>query len=500
MLGGSPPVTESHDGPRGRNAVALTFVALALLAVVYGRTWVSFPDAWLLNRKHAFALVGFSGWLLWQGRDRLREAAPSSPLVIVPLALGSVAWALGIILDVQLVHQSLLPVLLFGWWYAVAGAGAALAALPAFAAFFLVLPYWGLFVRPLQSLTVVANGLLLRLTSLEAQISGDYIAIPAGVFEVARGCSGANYFESGVVIAGVYGLLFLRHWRARAAALALGGLLAMVSNWIRVFGLILIGQATEMQSSLIREHNTYGWVIFAATMGLFFLLTRRIEAYDARLGERSALVAPAAEGATVTRRALLLPSLALLVGPTLVSLGSKGAHGADAPATVAGIAAGVSWQSLPLPSTTTWQPAYAGADEHRVSLWRRDSIEIQVDRFIYREQRQGKEMINEENLLVPDSIRRVDATLGPLDERGRMVNATLLSLPDGQRLVWQWYRVSGVDTHSTFEGKLLGLADYFSRGEPPELVAVSTPCASEQCRLEQDALFRFVTGREPPAP
>jgi EpsI family protein len=496
----APEVLEQHASGERRFGADHRWLVLSLLGVsaLFWQTWLSYPESWWLNRKHAFGLLGLAIWLLWRARTRLQHSEPASPLVLAPLAVGSLIWALGVITDVQLVHQIVLPLLLLGWWYAVAGMQAVTAALPAFAAVVLTLPYWGAFVRPLQSLTVMANAVLLKLTSLEAQISGDYITIPAGVFEVARGCSGANYFESGVVISVVYGLLYLRHWRARGVALLVGGALAMVSNWLRVFGLILIGHATDMQSPLIRSHNGYGWVIFAITMSAFFLLARRIERYDESLGETSRLESPGEEPlhATSARR-LILPVVTMLAGPAMLMLGSANSHGASSPTDVPGVLPGAEWERVDDALPDRWLPAFSGADEHRVSVWRRDSMELQVDRFIYLQQRQGKEMINAENVLVPESVRRIDATVGPINSQGRMVRASLLDLSGSQRLVWYWYRVAGVATHSPFEGKLLSIADYFTRGEPPELVVLSTSCSSEQCRDEQDLLFRFVTGQSP---
>ena len=484
-------------------ALRVERLALLLILLALGLSIRTFPGAWLDNRVHAFALAGFSLWLLLRGGLARIPRERGSLLVVVPLGLLSVSWAIGMILNVQLLHQVLLPVLLFVWWYAVSGESAARAALPAALVAMLTTPFWGAFVRPLQSITVLANRVLLSFTGIEAQISGDYIAIPAGVFEVARGCSGANYFESGVVISVVYSLMFLRHWRARVRAVVVGALLAAVSNWIRVFGLILIGQATDMQSPLIKVHNGYGWVIFAVVFAGYFAFARRFERYDDGLGGTDPRGPEPAETATSVQGAasrLLTPTLAALAGPVILFAGlfREPASLAAAEPAVPGVAM-QSMRPVGDDSSAAWTPAFRGFDRHDVLRLAGDSAVVQVDRLIYAQEAQGKEMISGLNILVPDSVRLGGGLVGPFDERGRMANATVFRVGDARWLAWQWYHVSGVNTHSTIEAKLLELPAWFTERRPAEMIVISSPCRHEQCLDAQARLYRVMTGKEPPA-
>lgn len=484
-------------------AGAPALIVLVGFAVAFWPTLASFPPAWLANRVQGFGLAGLAIWMLWRGRHALVPGADTSSLVVPPLAVGSLVWAVGIILNAQILHQGILPILLFGWWYAVAGARAALAAVPALAIFLLATPFWGALVTPLQNVTVLANRVLLALSGLEAQIEGTYIAIPAGVFEVARGCSGANYFESGVVISTIYALFFLRTWRARGVAVLSGALLAAASNWIRVFGLIVIGQVTEMQSPLIKEHNVYGWVMFAVVFAGYFVLARVFERYDDRLvtAARADTVArQQIDAVGLTRRALAVASVALMLGPATVLAGTLGEPPAEAdiPTEVPGLATNASWLAAP-PPAAAWTPGFAGADVHKVRQLIVDGTVVQVDRFVYLTQAQGKEMIGGDSQLAPDSMRRGSGVVGPLDANGRMVNGSALLIGGKQWLAWQWYNVAGVNTHSTLEAKLLELVSWFFTRTPAEVVVMSATCGPEDCQAAQSALFRAATGRNPEA-
>jgi exosortase len=504
----SSPIGESFtlSSPREYSepswGLLLAFGSVAALA--FWRSWLSFPPAWQANRAHAFALAGFSCWLLWRSRSRLRRWEVASPVVLVPLALVSFGWALAVIVSVQLLHQLLLPVVLLGWWYAISGASATVAALPAFFVFVLTTPVWGAFVRPLQSLTVMANSVLLSFSTLEAKISGDYISIPAGVFEVARGCSGANYFESGIVVATIYALIFLNGWQARSMAVLMGALFAMMSNWIRVFGLVVIGHFTEMQSPLIKDHNVYGWVIFALTLLLYFVLIRRVEVYDLRQSKSLAVrdlqvgVERQIAARGVRARHLMLPTLFAVVGPLVLLIGPRRDVFAPAPVATPGVMPAATW-SLAEEAVTEWTPAYRDADRRMAQLWHADSVVVQVDRFTFFDQEQGKEMISGTSRLVVDSMRVGSGLVGPLNAQGRMVNATVIRVGAGRWLAFQWYRVAGVDTHSSVEGKILEVPAWFSSSEPSEIIVVSTRCLDEDCQDATRRLFEFITGRSPSA-
>ena len=500
-----PVEAPAHPERLGGRHAPLLLSTLGLLLIAYSRTLLAYPDAWLENRVHAFGLAGLAIFMLWRTRSQITLWRDASSLVIAPLLISSLLWAAGVILSIQLLHQTLLPILLFGWWYAVAGKDAAVAALPAFLVALLAMPFWGGFVVPLQYITVAANTLLLSLTGLEAEISGTYIKIPAGVFEVARGCSGANYFESGVVISVIYSLFFLKHWRARGVAVLVGALVAAVSNWLRVFGLILIGHVTEMQSPLIKNHNGYGWVVFAAVILLYFLFARRFEAYDDRLrvqasGDAGGVGHSASASRWTPLASLGWPTTVLLVGPLLVLLGAGRTPASleQVPEVASGLAVGTDSMWRPTEGTPAWTPVVYGAADQRSAAWRKEHDLVQVDRFIFLRQQQGREMVNALNSIVSDKDRLGGGLIGPLDANGRMVNASLFRVAGQQWMAWHWYLVGGVITYSGTEAKLLELPMWFGEARPSEIVVVSTPCEDEQCRRAQARLFEFVTGR--PAP
>lgn len=460
-------------------------------------------------------VAGFCAWYIWTRRDKLLQPGEGFGLAAIPLAFLSLLWLVGVVLSVRLVHQAAVPPLILGWILAVAGWPATMAALPVVAVFFLIVPFWGVLGPILQSITVLANAVILGVANVDATIEGTYITISSGVFEVAEGCSGVKYLESGVIVAAIYGVMFLRTWRARAVAVGLAALLSMISNWLRVAGLIIVGDYTQMQSPLIEDHNTYGWIIFAATIAIFFVLVRRIENYDDRIAEpleaTAAWVSAATSGFAPQLRAAALPTLAALTGPLLLLGSSLREVQIVAPQSLSSITPSAEWvrvgavEVTPAPVAvetdssvvpTEYMPAFSGAGEHRRERWRADSVVVQVDRLIYFTQEQDRELINALNRVAVDDLG--SGLVGPLDDRGRMIMATIARVGEQPHLVWSWFSVAGVNTHSKTEAKMLELVAFASPREAAELVTVSTPCSSTNCAAASQRLFRFVTGSEAP--
>ena len=116
---------------------------------------------------------------------------------------------------------------------------------------------------------------ILSLTGPQAVISGDLIQVPNGTFEIQGGCSGLHYLIVGLAVAALHGELRRDPWKVRLAQLALMAVLALVANWVRVYGVIEAGYLSDMHSSLLRNHYWFGWGLFGVALLAFFWITGR---------------------------------------------------------------------------------------------------------------------------------------------------------------------------------------------------------------------------------
>jgi len=135
-----------------------------------------------------------------------------------------------------------------------------------------LIPLWGLLTIPLQNLSVIAVNTLMSFTNIPVFVEQQFVHIPSGVFEIAGGCSGLRYLLTSLAISSLYIFLYLRNTKNITifASIAIFG--ALLTNWIRIAILIIIGHQTEMTSDLMTDHNMFGWYIYAPFMLLLFKL------------------------------------------------------------------------------------------------------------------------------------------------------------------------------------------------------------------------------------
>ena len=136
--------------------------------------------------------------------------------------------------------------------------------------FIFVLPVWGVLTTTLQNISVKAVTFLMSFTGIPTFVDGQFITIPAGVFEIAGGCSGLRYIIVSLAISSLFIFLYINNAKKAVGFFLFAILGALITNWLRITLLILIGEYTNMESSLMEDHNTFGWYLFMPFMVLLF--------------------------------------------------------------------------------------------------------------------------------------------------------------------------------------------------------------------------------------
>jgi len=140
----------------------------------------------------------------------------------------------------------------------------------------LIIPMWGPLAGILQGLSVYSVNIMMGFTGIPTYVEGNLVSIPAGVFEIAGGCSGLRYFIVSIAISSLFVFLNMKNVRNITLFITVAIIGALITNWIRITLLIVIGQYTDMTSSLMNDHNNFGWYIFAPFMFLLFILGNRL--------------------------------------------------------------------------------------------------------------------------------------------------------------------------------------------------------------------------------
>lgn len=454
--------------------VALLSIATALS---YWPTTSSLLGEWnnthALTYTHGYVILAICLWLVIRNRTVLQAMpARADYRAAVALTACGVAWLISYRAGLLLIHQLLLPVI--GWLAVWAALGLAVARRCAFAFGFLyfAIPIWSQGNVILQDATVVAVRVLLQLAGISAYVTGNVVHIPAGVFEIAGGCSGLHFFIVALAIAALYGELERDSPKVRLALLALAGIVAMLSNWVRVFTIILAGHLTNMQHYLIKvDHYYFGWGVFAIAMALFFVIACRIPV--APLSRPTAAAPKLHDPVSIGGLATAL--FALMVGPAW----SLASHRA---VDVAAAASGSllpkdpgEWQG-PRVDSGEWQPHYAAADVIARGEYRRAQNRVTVFVAGYADQRQGKELIGYDNSVL--GAAQVELT----GSRHAMFGAQRvkeLELRDPQQhawLLWYYYRIGSRRFSRDLGAQLYYGAASLAGPRPSLLIAARTQC------------------------
>lgn len=155
-----------------------------------------------------------------------------------------------------------------------------------FPALFLIFltPIWGAATVILQNISTYAVTYLMNLSGIPIFVEGNTIAIPSGVFEIAGGCSGLRYLIVSLAISSLFIFLNIRKYSHAVLFISIAIIGALITNWIRITALIVIGHVTEMQSDLMQDHNSFGWYIYMPFMAwLFYFGQRYVIAEDKKV-------------------------------------------------------------------------------------------------------------------------------------------------------------------------------------------------------------------------
>ena len=168
---------------------------------------------------------------------------------------------------------------------------------------------WGDLTNILVTLSGLAVGAMVKLVNIPAFIDGTSIFLPYGHIVIADGCSGGRYLVIGLAIGHLQACF--NHYRPRAFALTLlvALMLGLIANWLRIFIIVMAGYFTEMQTSLVQDHETFGWILFAVLMA--------VPMYFAPLGR---IVSPAINAPQPPLTRVLAGLVCLAAGPLILAM------------------------------------------------------------------------------------------------------------------------------------------------------------------------------------
>lgn len=478
--------------PSSVNNIKILIGSLPLLIIALYSEWKNYFDLWMDSYiyRHGFLVFAGTLFLLYQRRQRLnglRTTLSSAGLIaLIALSFMLLVAHAG---NIKLARMLLLPFLIIAWGTSIWGKSFFTTAGPPIVLILFAAPFWDDLSPILQWITVAVDERLLATLSIPATIEEFYITIPSGVFHVAHGCSGIRYLMVGLYLGAFYSVLTESRPKQTMLLILVAGFLALLTNWIRVAWIIAAGHYTNMESSLVDDHEMFGWIVFiVVTLIPFFIFTHYLDKRHSP--KRSGTSYGSADSQKQTKRnlpAFIIASLPLLAIPLiLTSQNYLSASQADNWKPDLPEAQSNTWKG-PLHHAEFWKPNFVAPDIHHSGVYVSNELsKIQTDFFGYKNQAQGKELIYYQNRVFDKDLWAVTAkTVIDLPEENPwgVEHANQLSLEsiDHRELatVWYWYEVGGEFTTSPTKVQLLAGLGKFTGDTRSGIWILSTKCGTE---------------------
>jgi exosortase A len=494
-------------------APAMIFIAAAAIAVLLMLpAWRSMAEIWWENETytHGMLVPLASLWLGWRERARLAGLAPRpAPLALLALggcALGALAGEIAGVNTLR--HAAAVGALpsLFVLCF-----GTAIARVLAFPLGFMVfaVPFGDFMLPWLIDRTADVTVAALQITGVPVLREGRQFVLPSGNWSVVEACSGLRYLLAAVPLALLQVHLNERTTRQRVIFVAAVVALALVANWVRAWGIVMLGHLSDMRLAAGVDHLIYGWLFFGIVMALAFWAEARMP--DAPPPGREPAAVPSTAGpageaprATLRLAALATAAVGLLAGAPLA------AHTLQASVTprltIAKLQDALGHNAN---AAGDYRPGWRGARETAIGS-APDGAPAVLAAFHYYAQHAGTEMIGHgQGVLPPDDgnsrwivTRTAPARASQLPTATGSDGALTeheIARGDRRWLVWSWFWVDGRSHADPRRAKLATAAAMLSgRGDESVAFVAWTPLRDDHASA-RDRLAALIAAAVPAA-
>jgi exosortase len=458
--------------PRSRPYLVVTAIAV----LIFYPTWIRLAEAWLeFDQATAHGLataVIFLGLLLIHPpvhADRPIEFKPYHLAGALLLLATTLAWGLLELVRIDTLTYLMLSAGLIATAWALLGVARTLTFLPYALLLSLSLPIWADLAPVLVELASAVVGTWVGWFGMTAFIEGNSITLPYGRLIIADGCSGFRYFAMSIMLAMMTSILNDYRWRGWLVTLLVAGTLGLIANWVRITILVVVAYETDMQSDMIADHDTMGWVVFAAFIlpALYFSPVRK-----RKPGEKvtSAVSAFNKTGAVAVVLAIALGPIALTImqspgapaSPWKLELsGAKPAKTGDLPL------------ALDLPEKLNQQ------------TWRAGDLWVLLAQ---------SEKTNADDKLVPYLPLMFDTSLWQLQESPQPGLRRYRNILNREQIViGQRFQTGSHRSWNYKEAKLLQIPALLAQEKQFALVVLQMKCAQRSCDLATEKVRQAMT-------
>jgi len=442
-------------------------LATAIAVIIFFPTWNRLAKVWLefeqvLAHGLATAII-FVGLVLIHPPKPTRSwrSATQSPhhlLGGIALVAVTFIWVLLELVRIDTLAYLMLPAGMMAVSWALLGLQRALSFLPYVALLSLSLPFWADLVPALVSLASAVVGTWVRWFGMTALIEGSSISLPYGRLLIADGCSGIRYFAISILLAMMTSILNDYRWKGWLLTVIGAMLIGLVANWVRITILVVVAYETNMQSELMTDHETMGWMVFGA-----FILPAL---YFSPVRKRSNTPTETSASPIIQKKGISAIVIAFLVGPLALLLAQTNV-GSQSPwaLELEGFKDNQRITRLPL--------AISLPESLESQIWRSGDLWISLAQ---------RQQTDTDGKIVPYIPTMFDRSTWQVEERlGRGVAVYRNILTRDQVLMAQWYQVGSRSSETYRNAKLLQIPAMLTGERRFALVTIQVPCSGRTC-------------------
>ncbi|AOY87522.1 exosortase [Marinobacter salinus] len=450
-----------NDLPHSRPYLIVTAIAV----VVFFPTWLRLASQWLefeqvLAHGLATAVIFLVLILIHPpiaSRNEGSEYYPHRLFGGLVLIAATLIWGLLELVRIDTLAFLMLPVGVAAVSWTLLGLKNTLSFLPYVLLLSLSLPVWADFVPALVSLASTVVSAIVRLFGMTALIEGNSITLPYGRLLIADGCSGIRYFAISILLAMMTAILNDYRWKGWIGTLALATAIGLMANWVRITILVVVAYETNMESALLTDHETMGWIVFGAFIfpALYFSPVRK----------RNGQSAPSLKSARIQRQGLIAVLVAIAIGPLGLILSQ--------PSTSSQPAWDLTMPELQFRENPTLPLPVTLPDTLTEQVWSSGALWISLAQT--QKQSAGDK-------LVPYLANTYDNSTWHIEEQVAPGLAIYRNILSRERvLMAQWYQVGSRQGWNYHEAKLLQIPATLGGETRFALVTLQMPCGRRNC-------------------
>jgi len=261
-----------------RPALLALGLVLIVLGALYADTVAAMVAIWDRSETfaHAFLVPPISAWLIWRRRHDLARLTPRpQPLVLLAMAAFAAMWLMSDLVVVNAGAQFAWVAMLVLAVPAVLGWRVAHTILFPLLFLFFAVPMGEFMLDPMMDWTADFTIAALQSSGIPVYREGLNFVIPSGRWSVVEACSGVRYLIASFMVGTLFAYLNYNSWKRRALFMAVSIAVPIVANWLRAYGIVMLGHLSGNTIAVGVDHLIYGWAFFGVVVLIMFMIGAR---------------------------------------------------------------------------------------------------------------------------------------------------------------------------------------------------------------------------------